>query len=75
MQYISGRNPKRPQTFVSKMSVALSVMLWAITHVVRLPIHLHDKAGLMTVEIENVWRRRMLIAELEPAGTLPQSLP
>jgi len=50
------------------MKISKLVPQGSVTHVMADPIDLDDQSGLMAVEVGDVPARRMLPAELEPAG-------
>ena len=75
LHHVPGRKANHSNSPFLQPAVPPCIALRAVSHSMALAIHLHSKLRCRTVEIERVGIERMLEAELEAAGPLPQHLP
>lgn len=72
---ITGRYSQNFDTLLANQFVTHSVSLWTITHIVSDPINLYRYPCSGTVEIKNVFTKRMLAAKLHSLRRSAQKPP
>ena len=75
VQYFSSRDTQDRNTPTCKPCVSRGIPPRRIAPVMGFAIHFDDEASLMTVEIRDIGASRMLAAEFQTAGPLPERLP
>jgi hypothetical protein len=73
--HFGGRIAEDREASVFEPAIPHSIALRPFSTVVRLAIHSDDQAGGMAVEVSRICSGRVLLAELQAGGPLPQLLP